>query len=453
MHENAPTLSANLRIFDGKSERFFMHKKIGIFSLIGMIIALGAFYNMDTFEQSEPFVESVAAPVKPTMEYGFILDSFQVEKATIKKGEMISNIFLRNGIGWGIIDKVAKKAKDVYSVKHIKVDNPYTILSKTDTTGKKRAKYLVYEISTTDYVVYDVDGDIDVYRGKKPIRTVTKTVSGTIKSSLYNALVDKNSSPLLAYALADVFAWQIDFYRVQKDDQFKVVYDEQYVGDKLVAVSKIHAAKFKHYSSEYYAFYFEQDGVGEYFDEDAGSLRKAFLKAPLKFTRISSRYSKRRFHPVQKRYKAHLGTDYAAPTGTPIMAVGDGLVQKAERGKYNGKYVKIKHNGTYTTQYLHMSKIEKGIRPGVRVRQGQVIGYVGSTGLATGPHLCYRFWKNGVQVDALKQKLPPSKPVDKEYRAAYEANMTKMKAILDELEIQEPAQLASIEELLEDTVH
>lgn len=418
-----------------------MRKKIGLLTILGLMVGLGAFYNLDTFEKSEPFVEIVPTPVEPITEYGFILDSFKVVKSNIKKGEMLSTILLRHHIPYNIIDKVAKKSKDIFSVRKIKVGNKYSILC--DKKGNNKAKYFIYENTSMDYVVFDVQKDINIYTGKKPITTVTKTVFGTINSSLYNALVEKNASPLLAYELADVFAWQIDFYRVQKNDQFKVVYDEQYVGDKLVAVSKIHAAKFKHYTSDYYAFYFEQDKVGEYFDEDAGSLRKAFLKAPLKYNRISSRYSKRRYHPVQKRYKAHLGTDYAAAKGTPIMAVGDGLVQEARFKKYNGKYVKIKHNGTYTTQYLHMSKIEKGIRPGTRVRQGQVIGYVGSTGLATGPHLCYRFWKNGVQVDALKQKLPPSKPVDKQYRNDYAIQMAKMKTVLDALETNEPNQLAS----------
>jgi murein DD-endopeptidase MepM/ murein hydrolase activator NlpD len=218
---------------------------------------------------------------------------------------------------------------------------------------------------------------------------------------------------MLASELSEIYAWSIDFYRIQKNDAFKVVFEERFVDGVSVGIGEIKYAYFKHRKEDNYAIWFEQDQIGDYYDQDNRSLRKAFLKAPLKFSRISSRYTKKRFHPVQKRFKAHLGTDYAAPTGTPIRTVADGTVIAAKYSKYNGNYVKVKHNGTYTTQYLHMSKIKSGIRKGKRVRQGDVIGYVGATGLATGPHLCYRFWKNGKQVDPYKQKMPASKPISK----------------------------------------
>jgi murein DD-endopeptidase MepM/ murein hydrolase activator NlpD len=233
--------------------------------------------------------------------------------------------------------------------------------------------------------------------------------------------------------LSEIYAWAVDFYRIQKGDMFKVIYEEKLVEDEVIGMGRVIAAYFQHYGDDYYAVYFEQGNAADYFDENAKSLRRAFLKAPLKYSRISSRFSMKRFHPVQKRYKPHLGTDYAAPRGTPIMATGDGKVVKSGYTKGNGNYVKIRHNSVYSTQYLHMQKIKSGIKRGVRVRQGEVIGYVGSTGLATGPHVCYRFWKNGSQVDALKIKVPPSLPVDKKYIEAYDSLKVKMVAELDSI--------------------
>ena len=221
--------------------------------------------------------------------------------------------------------------------------------------------------------------------------------------------------------LAELFAWQVDFHRIQQGDAFRVLYEEQLVEGEPFGAGRILGARFNHRGEDHYAIAFEMDGRTAYFDEEGQSLRKLLLKSPLKFSRISSRYSTRRFHPVQKRYKAHLGTDYAAPTGTPVLAVGDGVVLEAKRKKHNGNYVKIRHNATYTTGYLHLSRFADGMKPGKVVRQGEVIGYVGSTGLATGPHVCYRFWKKGQQVDPLKEALPPSAPVPDAYRDAFES--------------------------------
>jgi len=190
------------------------------------------------------------------------------------------------------------------------------------------------------------------------------------------------------------------------------------VNDKPAGMPRIVASEFMHRGRNFPAFAFDQGEGLDYFDETGASLRKAFLKAPVSFSRISSRFNKRRFHPVLKKVKAHLGTDYAAPRGTEIVAVGDGVVTKASYTKGNGKYVKIRHNGTYTTQYLHMSR--RNVKEGQAVRQGDVIGYVGSTGLATGPHVCFRFWKNGRQVDHLKEDFPPSTPIKEEAKGSFE---------------------------------
>jgi len=229
----------------------------------------------------------------------------------------------------------------------------------------------------------------------------------------------------------------IDFYRIQKGDRFRAIYTVKMVNGEAVGVDEIQAAIFDHMDAPYYAFLFAQGSKVDYFDEDGNSLRKAFLQAPLKFSRMTSGYTTRRFHPVQKRWKAHLGTDYAAPTGTPIMAVGDGIVTEARYSKFNGNYVKIKHNSTYTTQYLHMSKIGSGVKAGVRVRQGQTIGYVGSTGLATGPHVCFRFWKYGKQVDHRQEKIPPSEPIKDAYKEAFNDHLERWQKRLEEVGKQE----------------
>ena len=242
-----------------------------------------------------------------------------------------------------------------------------------------------------------------------------KIVSGVIKNSLYMSLAEQNVDPGLVINLSEIYAWQIDFYRIMEGDKYKVIYEEKYVDDKPVGINKIIGAEFFHRKENYYAINYKTNNKNEYYDEKGNSLQKTFLKAPIKFSRISSRFTYRRFHPVQKRYKAHLGTDYAAPRGTPIHAVGDGIIITAAYSKYNGRYIKVKHNGTYSTQYLHMYKIASGIRPGVKVKQGQIIGYVGHTGLARGNHVCFRFWKNGQQVNPLKQKIPASKPIVKKY--------------------------------------
>ena len=275
-------------------------------------------------------------------------------------------------------------------------------------------------MSSIDYVVFDIRDTIDVFLGQKEVEVKTREASGQIESSLWNSLVENKMSPALVMELSSIYAWTIDFFRIQKGDYFKVVYEEKYVEGEFIGIGRVYAALFNHANEDFYAFYFEEEeNYGDYFDDEGAALRKAFLRAPLNYSRISSSFSKRRKHPVTGRIKAHLGTDYAAPTGTPILSTANGTVTEARYKRNNGNYVKVRHNSTYSTQYLHMSKIKSGIRPGVYVKQGEVIGYVGSTGLATGPHVCYRFWKNGRQVDPYKQKLPPSKPVKKENLEAY----------------------------------
>lgn len=351
-------------------------------------------------------------------EFGFADDSLMLFQDNVKRNETLSGIFSKINISPNLIEKLLRSSEDLFKSHRIVSGNNYYVYTSDDSVNTP--SYFVYEFDHVNYIVFNIDEDsIDVYRGQKEVSIERKSLVSDIYNSLYHAMLRNEASPELVIKLSEVFAWQIDFYRIQKGDNFKVIYEEAFVGDKSIGIRNIIGAYFNHSGEDFFAIEFEQDSISQYFDQNGKSLKKAFLKAPLEYSRISSRYSLRRLHPVQKTYKAHLGTDYAAPTGTPIRTVGDGVVVEASYTSGNGRYVKVKHNSVYTTQYLHMSGFAKGIRQGVRVKQGQVIGYVGSTGLATGPHLCYRFWKNGVQVDPLREKIPPSHPVKEEYLGDY----------------------------------
>ena len=378
--------------------------------------------------------ETTVVP-EQTYEYGIAVDSLSVVKGQIEPGQALGAILYLHHIDHPKIDKIVRASKDVFDFRTARAGKNYTVLCSNDSA--EVAQCFIYEESSTDFVVFDLRDSIHVYRGQKAIEVRIREASGHIESSLWNALMASNMSPALVMELSSVYAWTIDFFRIQKGDHFRVIYEEKYVEDEFVGIGRVWAAEFNHSNESFYAFYFQEDeNFGDYFDENGGTLRKAFLRAPLNYSRISSRYSKRRKHPVTGRVKPHLGTDYAAPKGTPILSTANGKVTEARYKRNNGNYVKVPHNSTYTTQYLHMSKIKSGIKPGVFVKQGEVIGYVGSTGLATGPHVCYRFWKNGVQVDPYQQKLPPSDPVKEENRAAYEVLKDSMMLILQEIPLE-----------------
>jgi murein DD-endopeptidase MepM/ murein hydrolase activator NlpD len=284
----------------------------------------------------------------------------------------------------------------------------------------KTARALVYEPNPIDYYIFHFEDTLLIEACQRAVISEEKTIAGIIESSLSETIESLGISHELTNKFVDIFAWQVDFQRLQKGDKFKLIYLQNRVEDKVIGIQQIEGVYFEHYGTPYYAFPFDQGEGTDFFDESGNSLRKALLKYPIEFTRISSRYNPNRFHPVAKVFRAHRGTDFAAPEGTPIRSVGDGIVEEAQYKTNNGNYVKIRHNSTYTTGYLHMSKIASGVKAGTRVRQGQTIGYVGSTGLATGAHLCYRFWKNGVQIDALKVQLPPAQPVEDANRAGFE---------------------------------
>ena len=333
----------------------------------------------------------------------------------------------------------------IFDPRKITPNTKYTLICEEDSI--KQAKAMVYQPNAIDYIVFKFEDSLSVDVGQREVTTIEKAVSGVIHSSLSETMEKLGMPADLTNRFVDIFGWQVDFQRLQDGDKFKLIYDEQQVDGATIGIGSIDGIYFEHYGHPYYAFPFDQgDGV-DYFDEEGKSLRKALLKYPIEFTRISSRYNLHRFHPVQKRWKAHLGTDFAAPTGTPIRSVGDGIVLEARYKSNNGNYVKIRHNATYTTQYLHMSRIASDVHAGDRVRQGQTIGFVGSTGLATGPHLCYRFWKNGVQVDALRVELPASQPVKKEYVEAFNTvkeSLIRKLNVIPFPEEEQPGSLASI---------
>ncbi len=374
-------------------------------------------------------------------EFGLIVDSLVEFKGVVQRNETLTDILLPHNISYLKLIEIVEASKNIFDVRKINRGKNYFIYSLVDSI--ETVKYFVYKKDPINYFVIDLSDSIIIYKREKEVSIRERKVSGVINNSLYKTLKEKNVDDELALELSEVFAWQIDFYRIQKGDEFKVIFNEEYIDDELVGIGQIKSAYFKHWKEDFYGFYFEQNDEGEYFDEEGKSLRKAFLKSPLKFSRISSGYSNKRFHPVLKRYKAHLGTDYAAPKGTRIYSVGDGVVTEAQYKRNNGNYVKIRHNGTYTTQYLHMSKIASGIKPGVKVKQKQVIGFVGSTGLATGPHVCFRFWKNGQQVNHRREKFPSSHPVLSEYLSEYQIVKDSLKRELDSMQIyQEEIQVA-----------
>jgi len=341
-----------------------------------------------------------------------VVNNLRVAEDQVKKNQRFDDLLEGHFVAPSVRQQLNRLSRGIFDFRKMAAGRKYTLITMPDSLQTVSA--LVYEPNPIDYVIFRFCDSLRVEVCRREVKTMEKNVTGEIQFSLSETIEQLGISHELTNKFVDIFAWQVDFQYLQRGDKFKLIYEEDLVEDRAIGVGKILGIYFEHFGNGYYAFPFDQGNGLDYYDEAGKSLRKALLKYPIEFTRISSRYSLSRFHPVVKVFRAHLGTDFAAPTGTPIRSVGDGVVTEAQYKANNGNYVKIHHNGTYATAYLHMSKIGAGIVPGARVRQGQTIGYVGSTGLATGPHVCYRFWRNGVQVDALRVQLPPSQPVKKE---------------------------------------
>ncbi len=369
--------------------------------------------------------------VVPTIKYGFAIDTFLVQTGEIKNGEVLGDLLSGYHVDYPAIDQVVKNAKNVFDVRKIRPGKTYTILSKDST---QTADYFIYEPSVFEYIVFQLKDEYKVERVEHPMTTEVATAEGVIQSSLWKAMTDNGLSYELTDKMEDALQWSVDFHHLQKGDEFKLVYTKKIIDGEMVGVGMVEAAYYKTGDTEFHAIYFDNEEESGYYDLTGHPMNSGFLKAPVKYSRISSHYNPNRLHPILKYRRPHYGTDYAAPYGTPILAVGNGVVTKASYTSGNGNFVKIRHDETFETQYLHMQKFAAGIRPGVQVKQGQVIGYVGSTGLATGPHVCFRFWKNGKQVNHLALKFPPAKPLDAKDMPAFEQLRDQYLAQLNQME-------------------
>jgi murein DD-endopeptidase MepM/ murein hydrolase activator NlpD len=402
------------------------------------LIVLVTYACKDDHPEKESHQKEIAEFVKekPTIEFGFNLNDYVVKRDTIRKGDSFGEIMERNNIGYPKIFEIADKTKDTFDIaRRLMPGRPYTLLCSKDSLELPTT--FIYQPNLEEYVVINFKDTVQAYMSRKPIKYVEKTATGIIENNISLTLDEKGLSPVLANIMADdIYAWTIDFRRLQPGDRFKVIYTDKYIDDTLYAgVHDVKAAYFEHNGDSLYAFQFETDvvkGIKDYFNEDAKNMRRAFLKSPLKFGRLSSRYNlKRRIAYYGNRVRPHKGTDFAAPVGTPIMATANGTVIESTRKGGNGKYVKIRHNDTYTTQYLHMSR--QNVKRGQYVKQGDVIGYIGMTGNTSGPHVCYRFWKNGRQVDPFKQKLPEAEPISDSLKVRYLEYIKPVKERLDNI--------------------
>jgi len=354
----------------------------------------------------------------PEREFGILIDSFNIETSRIRWNQNITEILDQYTLGKYTTHEVVTEIDKVFDVTKFKAGNRYNLYFLNKDTTRKLS-YFVYEHTPTEYVKVDFKGGLEAHKLEKPVVIKNQTCTGTIKESLWKTMIDNDINPLLAIELSEVYAWSINFFRLDAGDHFKVVYNEKYVDSSAIGIQNIQTASFTHKNDTFYAIPFEQDSTRDFYDLEGNSLRREFLKAPLRFSRISSGYSLSRMHPILNYRRPHRGVDYAARTGTPVHAIGDGTVIGKGYTKGAGYYLKIRHNSVYTTGYNHLSGYGKGIRRGVKVKQGDIIGYVGSTGYATGPHLDFRFWKNGHPVNPLKVEAPPVEPIKKENLNAF----------------------------------
>ena len=382
--------------------------------------------------QEEVYVEDIEI-AKPIKDFGFTFDDYNYIQDTTKRGDTFKSVLLKQNLNGLTIDSIVKKVKDSFNINSFSRRKALTFLRSKGKTNKLQA--FVYQTDRLNYYLFDFRNKIAVYKRARPLTFKNRTVAGTFVGNLVKSLEKVKIDKVLAKKLTKTYAWSIDFFKTKKGDKFCLSFTERYINDSIYdGIDSLRCAFVEYKDKKVYAFPFIQDTTTnkvDYYDEQANALRNFFLKSPLKFGNITSHYTKNRFHPVQQIWKEHNGTDYAAATGTPIMSTATGIVELTGFTAGNGNFVKVKHDKTYSTQYLHMSKIL--VRRGQSIKQGDIIGKVGSTGLATGPHVCYRFWKNGVQVDALKLKLPNSEPMDLQNKPRFFVYMNPLKKELDSI--------------------
>ncbi|QOG03382.1 peptidoglycan DD-metalloendopeptidase family protein [Flavobacterium sp. MDT1-60] len=397
-----------------------------------IIIVLLSIFSCN--KNDEKVETKITKPKTKKVEFGFNYADFNVVNDTISKGDSFGSIIQNQNIGDKQVYNIVEQVKDSFNVRTIRYNKPYTLLRSKNKTNKLQV--FIYQPDALTYYVVDFrDSIAKAYKKIKPVTFKRKIIGGVLKSSLSETLGNASVETALASRITKVFSWSIDFFKLKKGDRYGLIFTERFINNKTYdGVEDLEAAFFEYKGKIVYAFPFEKDtlsGKVEYYDDQGKTLKNFFLKTPIKFSRITSRFTMNRFHPVQHTWKAHKGTDYAAPTGTPISTTASGVVEATGYTAGNGNFVKVKHNGTYSTQYLHMSRIL--VRRGQRVTQGQTIGLVGSTGLASGPHVCYRFWKNGIQVDALRLNLPTGESLTGNDKTRFLKQMEPLKRELDSI--------------------
>ncbi len=426
-----------------------MKKGMMIFAAVFIIsVAVYYFYNNRFNKETVNNIDfdTIKVEKKKNLLYNLNVDSFNIEKGVILPEMFLGTLFEKYNV-INKLNRIVKKTKGIFDVRKIGRGKKYTVFFSKDTS--KTVNYIVYEKNKKDYVVFDLTDTLNVYLGEKEVKTKIKETGGIIRSSLWFAMEDAEVNPILANDLSEIYAWSVDFFGLQKNDKFKIIYEEKFINDTSIGYGKIIAAYFEHYNDTIYAIPFKQDSILSFYDLGGNSLRKAFLKAPLKFSRISSGFTYARKHPILKIVRPHLGVDYAAPSGTPVHALGDGTVIKRLFTKGGGNYIKIKHNSVYSTGYMHLKSFAKGIHVGSRVKQGQVIGFVGMTGLATGPHLDFRVWKNGKNINPLHVDAPPVEPIKEENIDTFNIVKKDFKAKLDIIDYK----VAKIDTAVVDTIY
>lgn len=386
-------------------------------------------FQCTSAEKNTPIAQELQEDIK----FGYNLNNFYVIQDTIQRGESFGEILSRYKVDFSEIYNIANQAKDTFDIRQLRAGKPYILLCSKD--ASRTPQSFIYQPNKIEYVVLEFCDSIVAYKQRKPVKIVEKEAFGVIENTLSETMEAQGLPIQLIYDMSDdIYAWTIDFFRLQKGDNFKVIYKQRFVEDSIYAgIESIDAAYFEHKGEPIYAFnYINPDSKTstDYYDDSGKSLQKAFLKSPVKFSRISSRYNKnRRIAYYGNKVRPHKGTDFAAPVGTPILATANGTVIESTRRGGNGKFVKIRHNATYSTQYLHMSK--RMVNVGDFVKQGDVIGKVGMTGNTSGPHVCYRFWKNGRQVDPFRQKLPDAKALSEIYKTDFLEYIAPLKQRLD----------------------
>ncbi len=407
--------------------------------IAGGLIIYTYFPDMGKHQNDEILIqaEKDSTAVEPVNKlFGIPVDSFRIENGKIARNQNLSGLLQKYNLPDGTFEQalVNLKSSKIFNSRKVKAGNEYVVFLTKDSLHL--LQYLIYEDTPVNYFVMNFTDSAKISAGAKVVKMEEKRFTGKITTSLWDAITSKDADPMLAIDLSEIYAWTIDFFDLQPGDSFSVIYNENYIDTNSIGINNITTAYFRHSGQDFYAIPFIQDSTKSFFDLEGNSLRKAFLKAPLRFSRISSRFSYSRFHPILKIRRPHLGVDYAAPIGTPVHAIGDGKIIEVAHSSGSGNIVKIRHNSIYTTSYMHLSRFGKGIRTGVNVKQGDIIGYVGSTGLSTGPHLDFRFYKNGKPVDPLKVEAPPVEPVLDTNRIAFDSVKALMVSRLDSIKYQ-----------------